>query len=83
MYGWGFGWVMMLIGGLVMLLFWGIVIVLAVWVIRALTRPERDRGVGGPSTLQENSAIEILKQRYARGEISREEYQNMRRDLES
>jgi uncharacterized membrane protein len=28
------------------------------------------------------SALEILKERYARGEITREEYQDMRRDLE-
>jgi hypothetical protein len=28
------------------------------------------------------NALEILKERYARGEITREEYQDMRRDLE-
>ena len=28
------------------------------------------------------SPVEILKARYARGEISREEYEQMRRDLE-
>ncbi len=30
---------------------------------------------------QEPSALDILKARYARGEISREEYQDMRREL--
>lgn len=29
------------------------------------------------------TALEILKARYVRGEISREEYEQMRRDLES
>jgi putative membrane protein len=31
----------------------------------------------------EQSALEILKARYARGEINQEEYQRLRRDLES
>jgi putative membrane protein len=30
----------------------------------------------------ERTPLEILKERYARGEISREEYDQMRRDLE-
>jgi len=83
MMGWDYGWGMMFFGGLLMLLFWGVVIALAVWAIRALTRSERDRNEGRPLASRENSAIEILKQRYAKGEISREEFQNMRRDLES
>lgn len=36
----------------------------------------------GPAQSGQTS-IEILKARYARGEISREEYDQMRRDLES
>jgi len=35
---------------------------------------------GGPSA--EVDALEILHQRYARGEIDREEYENMRLDLQ-
>jgi putative membrane protein len=34
-----------------------------------------------PPRRQEPSALDVLKARYARGEISREEYQEMRRDL--
>jgi putative membrane protein len=34
-----------------------------------------------PPGRQDQSSLEILKDRYARGEISREEYQEMRRDL--
>ena len=83
MHGWGFGWEWMFLGSLLMLLFWGGVIAFAVWAIRALTRSERDRDGGRTFSSQENAALEILKQRYARGEISREEYQSMRRELES
>jgi len=83
MHGWDFGWGTMILGGLLMLLFWVIVIALAVWAIRAITRTGRDREEGRPLDLHENTAVEILKQRYARGEISREEYQDLRRDLET
>ena len=35
----------------------------------------------GPTQTKQTS-VELLKERYARGEISREEYEQMRRDLE-
>ena len=43
-------------------------------------RPKFDQ-TGSAQTSQ--SPLEILKARYARDEISREEYEQMRRDLES
>ncbi len=41
------------------------------------TRREQPRGES------ERRPLDVLKERYARGEISREEYEGMRRDLES
>lgn len=42
----------------------------AVWWLATVVRPTR-----------RNSALEILRERYARGEISKEEYESRRRDL--
>jgi putative membrane protein len=73
--GFGFG----LFGLLFMLLFWGGLIVLAIWVVGNLfpsSRPphrsisERDMRPG-----------DILDMRYARGEITREQYELMKKDL--
>ena len=54
-------------------------IVLAVWLIRWI-----GQGGGPPSsdTSKRDRALEILRERYARGEISKEEFEQMRRDLE-
>ena len=82
-HGWGYNWGMMLVGGLFMLLFWGGVIALAVFAIRAFTRSDRspDQGVSAPPRAQ--TPLEVLQQRYARGELTREEYLEIRRDLET
>ncbi|HIE56559.1 MAG TPA: SHOCT domain-containing protein [Chromatiaceae bacterium] len=65
-------------GGGIMWLVWILIILAVVWVIRSAVSP--DRGKSPPS--QQDSALEILKARYARGEITAEEYQRMRRELE-
>lgn len=67
---WGAGGLLVM---LTMLVFWGLVIaalVLAIrWLVTADRRPGRD------------AALEILRERYARGEIGREEFEGRRRDL--
>ncbi len=73
-YGWGWGW--MVIGGLLMIVFWVAVIAVIVW---GVTRIMRGReGDGGESGL---SALEIAKRRYARGEITKEQYEQLKKDL--
>jgi len=70
MYGFGGGWFM----GIFMILFWGLII----WGIIALVRYfSRTR----TSDSQDTSALEILKKRYARGEISQEEYEEKKKAL--
>jgi putative membrane protein len=81
--GYGVGWVGLLVGGLLMLLFWGGIIALIFFAIRAFTRGGGRRAEQEPRARQGETPLEILKRRYAQGEITREEYMDMKRDLES
>jgi putative membrane protein len=68
-FGWGmgFGWGLMLV-------FWVLVILSIIAIIRWLS---------GNSGARTKTALEILQERYARGEIDREEYERIKRDLQS
>lgn len=78
MWGNEFGWVGMLFGGLMMVAFWGGLIALGFFALHALAYP------GGGHTTASRAGerpLEALKERYARGEITKEQYETMRRDL--
>lgn len=72
-----YGWMMGSWGMLTMALFWIGFILLIVWVVRAVIGASPNAG-GGSS-----GAREILDQRYARGEITRKEYEQMKKDIGS
>jgi putative membrane protein len=76
MMGWwyGAGW----FGTIGMAAFWIAVIVGIVFLIRWLVLSTRSGSHGTPSG---DSALEILKRRYARGEINKEEFEAKKRDL--
>jgi putative membrane protein len=82
-WGPGFGGAGMLFGGLMMLLFWGGLIALGYLALRALTRSGGRQSANTSSSSYEpvNNAFAILKERYARGEIDKEQYERMRSDL--
>lgn len=77
----GVGW-WMLWGGLMMVLFWGGIIALIVWAVQSVIR--RDAGLAQPpqSGVAPPKPLDIAKERYARGDISREEFEQIRGDLE-
>lgn len=81
-WGQSFGWGWMLFGGLMMILFWGGLIALIVLAVRGLTGPGSATTTPTPAN-PSNSALGILKERYVLGEITKEEYEDMRRDLEN
>ena len=67
----GFG----MIGG--MLLFWIVLIVLAVLLVRGLFHTNRSIGTNQPLL-----ARQILEQRYARGEINQDQFRLMQKDIQ-
>ena len=69
--GFGIGWLMPI--------FWIFILGLIIWAVVSLVR-----GVGSSrsqDSAKEIPAIEVLKDRYARGEISKEEFEEKRKDL--
>jgi putative membrane protein len=70
---WGFG--MMFVS----FIFWGLIVVGLIFAIRWFAA-QAPRG-GPPQPGQGETALEILKKRYARGEIDKEEFEAKKRDL--
>jgi putative membrane protein len=66
---------MMGAGLLFMVLFWVLVIAGIVYLVRWLMRP----GIAG----RPGSSLDILKNRYARGEINKQEFDAMKQDLQA
>jgi putative membrane protein len=66
-WGMGFGWIWMI-------LFWGLVIAGVVYIAKALSRRADRSGL-------EETSLDILKKRYAKGEITKEEFDRMKDDL--
>jgi putative membrane protein len=69
----GMGW-WMAFGAMWIVLFWGGIIALIVWGIRALSR-DRVKSVEG------ESPVEIARRRYAQGEITKEEFEDINATL--
>jgi len=71
------GWGGMFFGGLMMLLWIGLIIALIVFLVRWIS------GSSGRSSGQSLNALDILEQRYARGEIDTAELEERTRQLRS
>lgn len=73
--GWGSGWFGMIFN----IIFWALIIIglvlLIKWLFRATGKSSEETIYGS------SSAIDILKERYAKGEIEKQEFEEKKRDL--
>ena len=76
MMGWpwyNFGWLGMGLGILIMIIIWAGLIALIAWIIIKLVR-------SGQKSSSETS-LDIIKTRYAKGEITKKEFEQLKKDL--
>jgi putative membrane protein len=78
MWDWGAGWGWGALGGISMVLLWIGLIILIVWVVMKVIKSSSN-GTGGGESGKE--ALDIVKKRYAKGEISKEEFEQIKKDL--
>ena len=59
-------------GGIMMIVFWVLFIALIVWVVREFS---------GKNSKSSSNALDILKERYAKGEMNKEEFESKKKDI--
>jgi putative membrane protein len=70
----GCGWGWPLIGSIFMILFWLAVILLIIWLFKQIRGPQ--------AATQTETPLELLKKRYAKGELDKKEFEEKKKDLE-
>lgn len=77
-YGSDWGWGHMAFGSLMMVLFWGSIIAAVVFAVRLFGNSSTQ---GASPANERNKALDILQQRFARGEIDQDEFSDRKRHL--
>lgn len=80
-YGGGMGWIGMIFGALFSLALLVGLILFIIWAVRRMSKGS-GAAPAAPAAQSQTAAKEILQARYARGEITREQYQEILADLE-
>lgn len=76
MMGYGFGF-----GGIFMILFWGLVIWAIITLVKGVSTGNECCNQGHCKE-NRSDAVDILRKRYAKGEITKEEFESMKKDLQ-
>jgi putative membrane protein len=71
--GFGFGWIFVII-------FWLLIIFAALALVRGLSGHSCWHNLGENKD-KGNKALDILKERYAKGEVNKEDFEKMKKDL--
>lgn len=77
--GFGFGAGMFGIGALIMIAFWVLVIGGCIWLVVTLARGAST----GAASATGQTPLDILKARYAKGEVTKEQFEEMKRNLDA
>ncbi|MHB1254345.1 MAG: SHOCT domain-containing protein [Candidatus Humimicrobiaceae bacterium] len=73
-FGGGLGWIGMIFGFIFFILVVIGIIFLIVWLVKRSNYP-------GVENRTESKSLEVLKERYAKGEITKDQFDNMKKDL--
>jgi len=73
-FGGGMGWISMILGFIFFILIIIGVVFLIVWLVKRTTH-------SGIEDKTVSKALEVLKERYAKGEITKDQYESMKKDL--
>lgn len=76
--GWGWGWGHMIFGSVMMIGFWAGVILVVILAVRWLGGGTRHKHTESSNRTQ---ALDVLKERFARGEIDQQEFEERKRLL--
>ncbi len=66
-----------------MVLFWGGIIAFVVWTLQSLARWDTGQMQPSPSSPPRANPLEIAKERYARGDVGRDQFEQIKKDLEN
>lgn len=74
----GIGWIFLIINLVLLIGAFIAVVFLVIWIVKQLSNNNPGQALNNDA----ESAVEIAKERYAKGDITREEYQKLLIDLE-